>query len=364
MARPNIPQNIRKHLWLRAGGRCEFRGCNKILYEDNVTQDPMNGSQIAHIISWTKTGPRGDAILSPKLATDITNLMLTCPEHNHLIDSGENVEKYTVSFLQEMKKEHEDRIRELTGLGAQPPKRVIEFISMIHGHRPSITENEEANALFPFYPHCERIVIDLCDTNDLETAKSLINTKVNKHIFNDQDNGIYAAFIMALIPLSCYFGYVIGNTVPVKTYQHFRDTEDWKWRECGEGYDLIYPSGDEQLENVNVFLNISGTINRSLVDGDYPTYFINAKTPGVCFLQAWDQVIDFRLKFRCVLDEIRNKHGEGVIIHLYPATPNPISFEIGKSILKNLDPTIILYDKTDNCLEYKKVMYLHQRIRS
>ena len=48
--RPHIPKNVQSLLWLRAGGRCEFRGCNKILYEDNVTRDPVNESNIAHII--------------------------------------------------------------------------------------------------------------------------------------------------------------------------------------------------------------------------------------------------------------------------------------------------------------------------
>ena len=94
--RPHIPKSVQTHLWLRAGGRCEFRGCNKILYEDQVTQDPINEANIAHIISWKESGPRGDKILSPLLATDITNLMLTCPEHNHLIDSGENIEKLPI----------------------------------------------------------------------------------------------------------------------------------------------------------------------------------------------------------------------------------------------------------------------------
>ena len=51
------------------------------------------------------------------------------------------------------------------------------------------------------------------------------------------------------------------------------------------------------------------------------------------------------------------------IINLYPATPNPINFEIGKGIMKNLDPTIILYDKTSGGTVYREVMCLHKRIR-
>lgn len=72
--RPHIPKAVQTHLWLRAGGRCEFRGCNKILYEDNVTQDPINGAHIAHIVSWTEDGPRGDKVLSPLLANDVERL--------------------------------------------------------------------------------------------------------------------------------------------------------------------------------------------------------------------------------------------------------------------------------------------------
>ena len=361
--RPHIPKPVKAHLWLRAGGRCEFRGCNKILYEDNVTQDPINGSNIAHIISWTETGPRGDKTLSPMLATDISNLMLTCPEHNHLIDTGENVEKYSVSVLQEMKREHESAIRQLTELRNKLPKRVIVLKSMIHGQRPSITEKEEADALLPFYPKTERITIDLCDVDSIDTAKAYIDEKVKRYIVDTDGNELYAAFIMALIPLGCYLGYAIGNKVPVQTYHHFRDTEDWIWRDEGEGIMIDYPDVSDPCSDVNLFINISGVVDSNLVYADYPIYAINAKTPGFSFLQSWKQVQEFRKLYRDVLDKIREDNGESVVVHLYPATPNPINFEIGKGIMKSLDPTIILYDKSDRETAYKEVMHLHDRVR-
>ena len=75
--RPAIPENVKRELWIKSGGRCEFRGCNKYLYKDGVTKQPRNLANIAHIVSWTPTGPRGNQN-SEKLATDISNLMLTC----------------------------------------------------------------------------------------------------------------------------------------------------------------------------------------------------------------------------------------------------------------------------------------------
>ena len=360
--RPHIPKTTQNLLWLRACGRCEFRGCNKLLYEDAVTTDPINESNIAHIISWVETGPRGDRVLSPKLATDIENLMLTCPEHNHLIDSGECIEKYTVSVLQEMKREHERSMRELTSLKSQLPKRVIELKSLIHGQRPSITSKEEADALFPFFPKSYRIVIDVCDY-DLETAKAVIKSEVDKYIINCADDELYAAFIMAQIPLSCYLGYAIGNKVNVQSFQHFRDTEDWRWRNGGGGFVAECPKTIMICRNVNLLINVSGTIDRTLISTDFPIYSISAIQPGFEFLQSWEQVVTFRKCFREMLDNIRRDHGEEVSIHLYLATPNPINFEIGKSIMKKLDPSIIIYDKTSDDIMYMPIMKLHDRVK-
>lgn len=36
MSKTNIPQKVMRLLWLRAAGRCEFEGCNKILYEGDI----------------------------------------------------------------------------------------------------------------------------------------------------------------------------------------------------------------------------------------------------------------------------------------------------------------------------------------
>lgn len=153
---------------------------------------------------------------------------------------------------------------------------------------------------------------------------------------------------MAQISYGCYLGYAIGDKVSVKTFQHFNDTEDWKWRNQGDGISIHCPETDSPSSDVNLFINISGVIDSNLISGDYPTYTIDANNPGMSFLQSYEQVLDFRKKYREVLDKIRYCHGESVLIHLYPATPNPINFEIGKGIKKNLDPTIILYDKTSN----------------
>ena len=165
--------------------------------------------------------------------------------------------------------------------------------------------------------------------------------------------------VLTSIPYGCYLGYAIGNKIPVQTFQHFRDTEDWRWRDSDKDYSVIAPNSTGKSKNVNLLINVSGEIDIRYVSNDFPVYTIHADEPGFDFLQSWDQVTSFRKHYRKMFDQIRNDHGEEVIIHLFPATPNPINFEIGKGIMKNIDPTVILYDKSNKSMNYGEVLTLH-----
>ena len=83
-SRKNISEKIRTRLWMQAGGRCEYEGCNLPLWRDELTMAKMNAAYIAHNIAAEPNGPRGDEILSPKLAADISNLLLMCDKHHRL----------------------------------------------------------------------------------------------------------------------------------------------------------------------------------------------------------------------------------------------------------------------------------------
>ena len=80
------PHTIRT-LWGKAAGRCEYEGCNKLLYQDEVTSESINRAFVAHIVAASPGGERGDKELSALLFNDIDNLMLLCHEHHRLFDS-------------------------------------------------------------------------------------------------------------------------------------------------------------------------------------------------------------------------------------------------------------------------------------
>lgn len=102
MSKTNIPENVKRDLWFAAHGRCEFAGCNKVLFKHGLTMDKCNISNYAHIIGDSPKGPRGGT-KSKELAKDISNLILLCPECHKLIDSDE--EKYPVEVKRIMKRE-------------------------------------------------------------------------------------------------------------------------------------------------------------------------------------------------------------------------------------------------------------------
>ena len=82
--RPAIPDKIKMRLWLLAGGRCQYERCNEPLWRDDLTLAQMNRAYIAHIIDVNPQTQRYKPELFPRLASDISNLMLLCDTHHRL----------------------------------------------------------------------------------------------------------------------------------------------------------------------------------------------------------------------------------------------------------------------------------------
>lgn len=99
-----ITDPTRNALYAKSGNRCAYPGCNKELITDDT-----NNSNICHIISRKPNGPRHD----PKYIDydNEENLILLCRNHHNEVDK--NVEKYSVDILHDMKKIHEQLIREV-----------------------------------------------------------------------------------------------------------------------------------------------------------------------------------------------------------------------------------------------------------
>jgi hypothetical protein len=115
VAQTTIPSRIELELWVKAGGRCQYDGCNEALLIDPLTLKRMNRAYKAHIIADSPNGPRGDQDLSAELAKDIDNLMLLCDPCHRRIDR-EDVSGHSSERLRLMKRRHEERISRVVSI--------------------------------------------------------------------------------------------------------------------------------------------------------------------------------------------------------------------------------------------------------
>src|SRR5579871_2004688 len=96
-----IRERTRVVLAVKAGGRCEFDGCNEYLLEHPITHEEGMFAQAAHIVAFKRDGARGRSGERPSDLNAVHNLMLLCPHCHKLID--DNPAKYPRQKLEEQK---------------------------------------------------------------------------------------------------------------------------------------------------------------------------------------------------------------------------------------------------------------------
>ena len=100
--RDYTPKTI-KRLFGLSGNQCAFPGCNKKMVNDKNAKD----SNICHIEAANLGGERYNPNMSDVQRADYPNLILLCQQHH---DETNDVSKYTVDVLKEMKAKHEAEI--------------------------------------------------------------------------------------------------------------------------------------------------------------------------------------------------------------------------------------------------------------
>lgn len=359
-ARQTIPVKIQNELWARAAGRCEFRGCNKLVFRDALTKNRSNLSVISHIVAALPGGPRGDTVRSPQLCKDIRNLMLTCPEHGHLVDDLALAAQYPEALLLEFKQEHEERIQRLTGITRDSQSRVLIFRAPVNGQATLIPESLVTQAMLPRYPADERAtVISLNDFGPnvsraeyVSLAADALRAKVVElRRVQEADPKSVSVFALGPIPLLVLLGRELGDAWDVDAYQRHRTTESWAWpatEKADEFYKTIVPeaTGNEAA----VLLSVSGAVDATSVATKVPSgvgvYEIRAIRRSLDFLQSRARLDAFSLAARDLLSRL---HERGVTkMHVFAAVPSPVAVEFGRAARKlNGDLLVYEYDEGD-----------------
>ncbi|HEX9731058.1 MAG TPA: SAVED domain-containing protein [Thermoanaerobaculia bacterium] len=353
-----MPAKTRLFLFVRAGGRCEFDGCNRYLLEHHLTKTDGIFAQMAHIWAFSDQGPRASrAATGDKHAH--SNLMLLCPECHKLVD--DDPQRYTALVLREHKRAHEDRVFLVTD--TKPDRHTVVFVlrAKVGGQAVSVSRAEMESAVAPRYIGRDFVECDLTTLPDHAekhywcAARQAIEEKTRdlyERRFEGSPAQHVSVFALASIPLLVFLGTQLSNKVPTSLYQRHRDSEDWKWKEDGEPvqYKTETLRRGTHQGKVALLLSLSGRISESnlplTIDQRYTVVEIGLDgmeaTPR--FLELEESLHAFRDEFLRVVRRIVAQHEELRQIDLFPAVPAPVAVAVGRDILPKRDPTLLVYD--------------------
>ncbi|TDO05396.1 SAVED domain-containing protein [Sunxiuqinia elliptica] len=359
--RPSIPVDVKTQLWTFSAGRCQFDNCNKPLWRHDVTMDKMNKAYIAHIYAYSPEGPRYDPVLSPKLETDFSNLMLVCDECHRLFDDKSKVEEYAAERLIQMKKEHEERIKLLTDINPEKKSHIILFGAKIGQHASPLSYQNTRHAIIPeYYPVASNAVelgiknISLEDAGDNYWQLQEENLSISfadqlKHLKENSPVQHYSVFGLAPQPLLIKLGTLLNDIYPAEVYQLHREPSTWKWLEEDKEikYELLDPP--KKGKHVTLKFELSATITddriTNVLGEDTAVWSIKIEVPDNDYLRSKNQLQNFRKIARNAFNQIKAIHGQQTTLHIFPAMPVATAIELGRVWMPKADMPMVIYDQ-------------------
>lgn len=362
MSVTNIPESAKFRLWGKAGGRCQYEGCNTPLWLDTLTKAEFNTSYIAHIIADKPKGPRGDQKLSAKLAADLSNLMLMCDEHHRLIDKID-VAGHPPDRLRKMKREHEERIELLTSIQKDKKSHILLYGANIGQQSAKVSWNKAAVAMAPRHYPAESQALEIGMVNssfrddesrywdiERENLERQFNEKVRSRLQSGSIEHL-SIFAFAPQPLLMELGHLLSDIPAADVYQLHREPPDWKWQAYDEPFEFVVEKPDQKGQKVALNLSLSATIDnariKTVLGPDIPIWNLTSSPTAANndFLKSREQLALFRQIFRKTMDEIKYVHGQDAELHVFPAVPVAVALEIGRIRMPKADLPLHVYDQ-------------------
>jgi hypothetical protein len=357
----HIPEATKILLAVHAGGRCEFRGCNRYLFEHPLTLQGGTFSEHAHIVAFSELGPRGLDGARPDDINSPDNLVLLCATCHKLID--DRPADYPRALVEAFKRQHEDRIAHVTGLGPDVQTSVVQVKARIAGSAVDIPAPHIYEAVSPRYPVDKRgYVIDLTAYGEENRGEyyKLASQEIERQIARVYDPGMdvertrhISLFALAPIPLLTFLGSCLSNKIAVEFHQRHRTGDQpWKWETDGEParYEVRKLRSGKDQAQVALILSLSGAVNeKSLpaeIDKRFSIYEIALadQTPNVDFLRQRRDLEEFRIVYRNFLSTLMKDHPDVKELHLFPAVPAPVAIACGHDLLPKVHPVLLVYD--------------------
>lgn len=361
MRRREIPRPVEAALWGMAAGRCEFDGCNRLLWKSAVTQETVNVAEKAHVYAFSPRGPRGNAEIDPDELNQPENLMLVCHDCHRTIDKTvKDGGRYPPELLVAGKREHEERIALAGAIAPDKRSHVLLYGANIGKHSSPLHFADAARAIFPArYPAQDRAIelgmrnsaIQDGDSDywkrEAQNLVSLFENRVRVPLAGGLLDHL-SVFALAPQPLLMLLGALLIDIAPADVYQRRREPPTWRWGE-GEGpFDLVVREPDHVTGPPALIVSLSATINAERIHGvdpDLAIWEVTIDRPYNDVLQTASQLRTFRQTVRGLLDRIKARHGEHSLLSVFPAMPVACAVEFGRVRMPKADLPWRIYDQ-------------------
>lgn len=366
--RPKIEEKVRYLLWAKSAGRCQFNGCNKILYQDEHTQIEMNFAEVAHIIGQGGKGPRSydELKYDKKYINDISNLMVLCPRDHKLVDK--NPDLYSPEVLREMKAEHENKVRLATEMKIDDTSHVVIYRGRVGAFQPAIEFKGAMQAMFPDYYPADPYALELSMSGNLakdndpkfwdtqaENLEAQFRRTVEPLLENSQERNHYSIFAFAPIPLLIKLGTLLPDKYPAQVYQLTKEPPTWKWEPDPDFFDLTVSEPAENHKTVALNLSLSADIDDQRIYDAMQTKDVSiwrVDIPETIFpkndhLRGKGQLILFSRYIRKLLNRIKMEHGQDTTLHIFPAISVAYAVEMGRVWSEKADMPLVIYDQNN-----------------
>jgi hypothetical protein len=371
----HIRREVERELWARSAGRCQFQGCNRLLYKSPVTQERVNLSEKAHIYSFAKNGPRGwgPFVTNRKEINDLVNLLLVCHDCHETIDQDKKGDRYPASLLIDWKRAHETRVRVVTGISPNKKSHVILYGGKIGEEDSTLQPELAVEAMFPDWYPTEESPLGLSMSCEHEDVTPLFWQTEEAHlqaVFERQVRPLiraakpnhFSIFARANQPLLVLLGALLTDKTPAEVYQLRREPITWKWESgaVGSQFQVIRP--EKVGPKPALVISLSGRIHldrvTSVVGSDASLWELTVDSGHNDFLKYRSQLSSFRETVRKLMVDIANTHGQSTPLKIFPAMPVACAVEFGRVRMPKADMPWIMFDQNNKLGTFVEALHI------
>ncbi len=316
---------------------------------------------VAHIVADSPDGPRGDPVRSPALAKSLENLMLLCPFHHKGADEDWLAE-HSEKTLLDMKAEHEERIAIVTDIDQERASHVVRFAADIGAMDALVSTRAIFAAMPPDRHPIDGRTIDIeligCAYKDhqpeywtiqRDNLRTMFSRRIKERIEQREIRQL-SVFALAPQPLLMELGRLLGDIVPVVVHQKHREPPTWRWQADKPRITFVEsePTGVPR-SRISLKLALSATVNddriTSVLGDDVSMWSLTAQDPNNDIMRRSEDLAEYKRRLRRMLDRIKAKHGEHVVIDVFPALPASAAVETGRVLMPKADLPLRVWDQ-------------------